>query len=138
MIEFSDLDCCQYWVRVMGFNATFNNISVISVMTRGSIYKYISVHITTDVVSSNTAHDEVYSIKHYVINLSVICSRSVIFSGDSISFINKIDPHVITDITDILLNVALNPITLTQYWQQSKSKNFTSRIYIQSLFNVNI
>ena len=81
------------------------------------------MHITTDVVSSNTAYDEVYSIKHYVINLSVICSRSVIFSGDSISFINKIDPHVIADITDILLNVALNPITLTQYWQQSKSEN---------------
>jgi hypothetical protein len=39
-------------VKVMVFNATFNNISAI---------------VTTQVVNSNTANGEVYSIKHYEI-----------------------------------------------------------------------
>jgi hypothetical protein len=42
-----------------------------------------SVPITIDVVSSNPAHGEVYSIQHYVIKLSVTCDRSVVFSGYS-------------------------------------------------------
>ena len=49
--------------------------------------------ITIKVVRLNPSHGEVYSIKHYVI---------------------KFVRHVITDITDILLEVALNTITLTQ------------------------
>ena len=40
-----------------------------------------SVAITTNVVSSNPAHDEVYLIQHYVISLSVTYGRSVDFSG---------------------------------------------------------
>jgi hypothetical protein len=36
--------------------------------------------ITTNVESSNRAHGEVYSIQHYVINLSVTCRSSVVFS----------------------------------------------------------
>ena len=40
-----------------------------------------SVSIITKVVSSNPVHVEVYSIQHHVINLSVTCDRSVIFSG---------------------------------------------------------
>ena len=39
--------------------------------------------ITTEVVSLNPVHGEVYSIQHYVINLSITCVRSVIFSGFS-------------------------------------------------------
>ena len=42
-----------------------------------------SVPITTKVVSSNPVHGEVYSIQHYVINLSATCDRSVVFSGYS-------------------------------------------------------
>jgi hypothetical protein len=42
-----------------------------------------SVHITTEVMSSNPAHGEVYSIKHYVLNLSVTCDSSLVFSGYS-------------------------------------------------------
>ena len=60
-------------------------------------------------MSSNTAHREVYSIQHYV-----TCGRSVVFSGYS-RF-----PHQwkwTRDITEILLKVALNTITLTQHWQ---------------------
>jgi hypothetical protein len=78
-----------------------------------------SVPITTiNVVRSNLLNGEVYSIQHYVINLSVTCNRSVVFSGFPN---NKTDCH---DITEILLKVALNIITLTTrltpltYWIQ--------------------
>jgi hypothetical protein len=33
------------------------------------------------VASSNPAHDEVYLIQHYVINMPVTCSRSVLSPG---------------------------------------------------------
>ena len=42
--------------------------------------------------------------------MSVTCDRSVVFLGYCISPTNKADSH---DITDILLKVALNIITLT-------------------------
>jgi hypothetical protein len=43
-----------------------------------------SVPIITKVVSSNSVHDEVYSIQYYMIkSLSVTCDRSVVFSGYS-------------------------------------------------------
>ena len=45
-----------------------------------------SVPITTKVVSLNPIHGKVYSIQHYVINLSVTCDRSVVFSGYSSFF----------------------------------------------------
>jgi hypothetical protein len=61
-----------------------------------------SVPITTNIVSSNPAHGMVYSIQHYV---------SQWFSpGTPVSSTNKTDCH---DITEILLKVALNTITLT-------------------------
>ena len=60
-----------------------------------------SAPITSKIVSSISVNDEVYSIQHYVIKLSVICDRSVVFSGYST---NKTDCH---DITEILLKVAL-------------------------------
>jgi len=40
----------------------------------------------------------------------VTCGRSVAFSGTPVSSTNKTDHH---DITEILLKVALNTITLT-------------------------
>ena len=49
-----------------------------------------------------------YNIMWY--SLSVTCGRSMVFSGYS-SFTNKTDYHVITE---ILLKVALNTITLTR------------------------
>jgi hypothetical protein len=61
--------------------------------------------ITTNVVSSNPAHGEVYSLHHYVIMF--VSDMSVVFS---VSSTNKTDLH---DITEILLEVALNNITLT-------------------------
>ena len=42
-----------------------------------------SMPITTKVVSSNPAHGEVYLIQHYVLNLSVTCDMSVVFTGYS-------------------------------------------------------
>jgi hypothetical protein len=56
------------------------------------------VPITTKVVSSNTVHGEVYSIRHYVIKF---VSFSLVFST------NKTDRH---DITEISFKVALNTI----------------------------
>ena len=64
-----------------------------------------SVPITTKVVSSNLAHGEVYSIQHYVIMFVGYLSP-----GTPVSTPIEIDPH---DITEILLKVALNTITLT-------------------------
>ena len=74
-----------------------------------------SMHITTNVVSMNPDHKEVYSIQHYVIKFFSRCFSP----GTPVSATNKTDLH---DITKILLKVALNNITvtLTQY-QQNKS-----------------
>jgi len=55
----------------------------------------------------------VYSIQHIVIKFqSVTCGKSLILSRYSGFHINKIDRH---DITEIVLKVALNIITLTQF-----------------------
>ena len=66
-----------------------------------------AVPISTKVVSSNPDHGEVCSIQHYVIKLSVTCDGSVVFSGHSP---NKTGRH---DITEIMLKVVLNTMTLT-------------------------
>ena len=49
-------------------------------LTFYNIY-FESVSITTKILSSKLVHDEVYSIQHYVISLSVTCDMSVVFSG---------------------------------------------------------
>ena len=64
-----------------------------------------SVPFTNNVVSSNPAHGEVYSIQHYVIKY-VSDLRQV---GGFLSSTNKNDRY---DITEILLKVAINTITL--------------------------
>jgi len=73
------------------------------------------VHITTKVVSSNTAHGEAYLIQQYVRKV-VNDVRQI---GDFLRVLRcpppknkkqKTDRH---DITEILLKVALNTITLT-------------------------
>jgi len=71
-----------------------------------------SVPITTKVVSSNPVHDEVYSIQHYVINICQRLATGPWFSpGTPVSFTNKTYRH---DITEILLQVALNTINQTK------------------------
>ena len=62
-----------------------------------------SVHITTILVSSNPAQGRCTRNNMWY-------SLSVTFPGNPVSSINKTDRH---DITEILLRVALNPITLT-------------------------
>ena len=63
-----------------------------------------SVTINTNVVSSNPAHGEVYSIQLHVIKFESYLRRvCVVFST------NTTDSH---DIAEILLKVALNTITL--------------------------
>ena len=69
-----------------------------------------SVHITTNVVSSNPTHGGVYSIQHYVIRfVSELRQVGRISPGPPVSSTNKTDHH---DITEILLKVALSCITL--------------------------
>ena len=55
---------------------------------------------------------EVYSrsIQHYVIKLVSVCGRLMFSPGTPVSSTNKTDRH---DITEILLKVAFNIITLT-------------------------
>ena len=72
-----------------------------------------SVPITTNVVSSNPAHGEVYSIQHYMIKF-VSDLRQV---GGFIRVLRFPPPIklIATDITEILLKVALNPLTQTGF-----------------------
>ena len=65
------------------------------------------VPITTNAVSSNSDHGEVYSIQHYVINLSVTCVGLWFYLDTPVSSTNKTDHHAIAE---ILLKVALNTI----------------------------
>ena len=69
-----------------------------------------SVTITTKVTSLNPAHSVVYSLQHYVINFNQSFETGRWFSpGTLVSSTNKIDRH---NITDILLKMTLNTITL--------------------------
>ena len=65
-----------------------------------------AVPITTKVVSSNSVIGEVDSIQHYLIVCRWFSPRTLV------SYTNKTDHHVITE---ILLKVTLNTITLTPY-----------------------
>jgi hypothetical protein len=60
-------------------------------------------------VSLNTAHGEVYLIQQYVIKFVSVLWQ---VAGSPFSSTNKIDLH---NITDILLKVVLNTITLTPF-----------------------
>ena len=66
-----------------------------------------SVPITSKVVSSNSSHNKVFSIQHYLIKfVSDLRQGGGLFSpGTSISSTNKTDHH---DIAEILLKVVLN------------------------------
>ena len=75
-----------------------------------------SVPITTNVVSSNPAHGEVYSIQHYMIKF-VSDLQQV---GNFLRVLRFPPPiHlidiIVQDITEILLKVALNPLTQTGF-----------------------
>jgi hypothetical protein len=70
-----------------------------------------SVPITTEVVSLNPAHGEVYSIQHYVIEfVSDLWQVGGFLWVPPVLSISKSDHH---DIAEILSKVALNSITLT-------------------------
>ena len=94
-----------------------------------------SVPITTNIVSSNRVHGEVYSIQHYVIKF-VSDLRQV--GGTLVSSTNKTDRH---DITELLLKVALNTIKQTnkqtvhkvKIWYCISLKNYCN-VYDQKYF----
>ena len=64
-----------------------------------------SVTISTEVVISNPAHDEVHSKQHYVIKFV----SDLTHVGTPVSSTSKTDRH---NITKILLKVALNTTTV--------------------------
>jgi hypothetical protein len=66
-----------------------------------------SVPITTKVVSSNRVHFEVYSIQHVITFCQWLVTGRWFSPGTLVSSTNKYD------ITEILLKVALNTITMT-------------------------
>ena len=66
--------------------------------------------ITTKVVSSNPVHGEVYSIQLYVIKFVSDLRQVGDFHRKLVYLTNKTDRH---DLTEILVKVALNIITLT-------------------------
>ena len=63
--------------------------------------------ITTNIVSSNTAHGEVYLMQHYV--MKFVSDLRQVGGTTPDSSTNKTDCH---DITEILLIVVLNTIAL--------------------------
>jgi hypothetical protein len=66
---------------------------------------------STDVMSSNAIHWEMYTIQHCVIKfVSYLWQIVFFFPSTPVSFTNKTDRH---DIAEILLKVALNTIILT-------------------------
>ena len=65
--------------------------------------------MTTKDMSSNPAHEEVYSIQYYVIKCD--SDRSVVFSGPALRFPQLL--KLTATITEILLKVALNIINQT-------------------------
>jgi len=95
-----------------------------------------SVHITTNVVSSNPPLIEVYSIQHYVIKFvsdlrQLDCFLLVFWT---VSFTNKNNRH---DITEILSKVTLSttnpkPTSMSINKMKRKIKNTTLSEQIQS------
>jgi hypothetical protein len=68
--------------------------------------------ITAKIVSSNSTYGEVYSIQHYVIKF--VSDLRQVSDFLLVPAINKTDRH---NITEILLKVALNTITLIPFIQ---------------------
>ena len=88
-----------------------------------------SVPLTTNVVSSNHFHGEVYLIQHYVKFVTDFAGRW--FSpGTLVSTTNKTDRH---DITEILLQVALKTITLIKL-----SHHYLLRLLIKTTLSKNV
>ena len=93
--------------------------------------------IATKVVSLNPAHGEVHSIQYYVIKFVSDLQQVAFYPGTSVSSTNKADRQ---DITEILLKVALNTITLTlshtHTVRKPKSRCFTRLMYMIVLPNI--
>jgi hypothetical protein len=87
-----------------------------------------SVPITTNVMSSNPIHGEVYSIKYYVIKVCQWLATGQWFSpGSPVSYTIKTDHY---DINEILLKVPLKTINLDLIGQLWKSHVDPSIFYL--------
>ena len=80
-------------------------------MVVGFMQSMQSVPITTNVLSSNPTHGEVYSIQHYVIKfVSDLRQVGGFLPSIPVSSTNTTDCH---NITETLLKVTLSTMTLT-------------------------
>ena len=88
----------------------------------------VFIRYKVKVVSSNPVHGEVYSIQHYVINVSQWLVTDRWFSPRTpVSSTNKTDSH---DITEILLKVALDTINQPYYlWIRNLYFKFVLVVY---------
>jgi len=91
------------------------------------------VPITTNVVSSNPAYGEVYSIQHYMIKfVNDLPQVDGFLRVLQKLHTNKNDRH---DITEILLQVALNTTTITSIWVRLDSLIFSLKLLSSVVFN---
>ena len=87
--------------------------------------------ITTNVLSSNTAHGEVYSIQHYVIKfVSDLRHAGGFPPGTPASSTNKTDCH---DVAEAWLKVALNTINITLIYVTHTF--FVERVFMHKMFD---
>jgi hypothetical protein len=99
---------CSPWV-LLGWEGSWSDGSW--------IYNYLCNQCLSPLkgMSSNPTYGEVYSIQHYVINVCQLLATGRWFSpGTLVSSTNKTGHH---DITEILLKVALNTITLNFFFE---------------------
>jgi hypothetical protein len=120
-VELSNHSCCCLWYSwkiaelALNNNHSFTGWCLVAPKLprcrRGCdrmVVGFTTIYAINKVVSANPVHGDVYSIQQYVINLVSATGRW--FSpGTPVSSTNKTDRH---DITEILLKVAFNTITL--------------------------
>ena len=136
--------CHDYSVKISEGSVTKNKWFYIENMGLSWSWSYVSWinlcsqyrSITTNIVSLNPVHGKVYSIQHYVIKFVWVCQWLATgrwFSlGTLVSSNNKTDCHVITD---ILLKVALNTITIENIVSTSRQRWETHTIIRVQIFS---
>jgi hypothetical protein len=99
------------WLQITSYYMNkFNRLHLITITN--SYYPISeSMLITTDIVSSNPTHGDVYSLQQYVIR-QWLAVGSCFSMGTPVSSTNKTDCH---NVTEILLKVALNTLTQLEF-----------------------
>jgi hypothetical protein len=96
-------------------------VTIVTNPVISTIYSIDAYHYTRCDFQSSSG--EVYSVQHYVIKLSVTCSRSVVFASTPLSSINKTECD---DTTEMLLKTD-NPMAKRK---QTKGQTTVYKTYI--------